>query len=63
NISTLDDTLLRATLLTLFLTACLWLPLEFLFYQALGLAPTWLTAARPALVSVLAAPVLGFRNG
>jgi len=63
NISTLDDTLLRATLLTLFLTACLWLPLEFLFYQALGLAPAWLTAARPALVSVLAAPVLGFRNG
>ena len=62
NVSALNTTLLRATLLTLFLTACLWLPLEFLFYQALGLAPTWITAARPALVSVLAAPLLGFRD-
>ena len=57
SVSALNTTLRRAVLASLFVTACLWLPLEFLFYQALGLAPTWITAARPALVSVLASPV------
>jgi hypothetical protein len=54
----LDTALHRAALATLFLAACLWLPYEFLFYQGLGLAPTWFTALRAALVSVLAAPLL-----
>lgn len=58
SISALNTTLQRAVLVTFFLAACLWLPLEFLFYQALGLSPTWLTALRPALVSVLASPLL-----
>jgi len=45
-------------LVTLFLAACLWLPMEILICEALGLAPTWLVAARPALVCVLASPLL-----